>query len=294
VTKKGKKLGGRPFDKATLYMLLTNPMLTGKIKHNGELYEGEHEAIIDQETFDQVQHQLSLNGRTGGAEVRNKYGAILKGLLRCKCCEAAMCHTFSGSSKKAFHRYYRCSRAIKSGRQACTVGTLPAAEIERVVVDEVRRLGTDKALLAEVLKDAHVAIDAELAELRREHDELVREAKRHHTELRQLIEAGNTSTESMNRIADLNQQTAEADRRLPELEQAIAELEAESVSQAEAQKVFGDFDGLWDSLIPREQARLLKLMLTVVEYDGDAGTVAVTFRTTSIRTLITQRIEEAA
>jgi hypothetical protein len=35
-------------------------------------------------------------------------------------------------------------------------------------------------------------------------------------------------------------------------------------------------------------------MLTVVEYDGDAGTVAVTFRTTSIRTLITQRIEEAA
>jgi site-specific DNA recombinase len=294
VTKKGKKLGGRPFDKATLYMLLTNPMLTGKIKHNGELYEGEHEAIIDQETFDQVQHQLSLNGRTGGAEVRNKYGAILKGLLRCKCCQAAMCHTFSGKSKKAFHRYYRCSRAIKSGRQACTVGTLPAAEIERVVVDEVRRLGTDKALLAEVLKDAHVAIDTELAELRREHDELVREAKRHHAELRQLIEAGNTSAEAMNRIAGLNQQTAEADRRLPVLEQAIAELEAESVSQAEAQKVFGDFDGLWDSLIPREQARLLKLMLTVVEYDGDAGTVAVTFRTTSIRTLITQRLEEAA
>lgn len=294
VTKKGKKLGGRPFDKATLYMLLTNPMLTGKTKHNGELYEGEHEAIIDQEMFDQVQHQLSLNGRTGGAEVRNKYGAILRGLLRCKCCQAAMCHTFSGSSKKAFHRYYRCSRAIKSGRQACTVGTLPAAEIERVVVDEVRRLGTDKALLAEVLKDAHVAIDAELAELSREHDELVREAKRHYAELRQLIEAGNTSTEAMNRIADLNQQTVDADRRLPELEQAIAELEAESVSQAEAQKVFGDFDGLWDSLIPREQARLLKLMLTVVEYDGDAGTVAVTFRTTSIRNLITQRIEEAA
>ncbi len=294
VTKKGKKLGGRPFDKASLYALLINPILTGKTKHKGDLFEGEHEAIIDQQTFDRVQNQLSLNGRTGGAEVRNKYGAVLRGLLRCKNCDAAMCHTFTGKNQKTFHRYYRCSRAIKSGRQACSVGTLPAGEIERVVIDEVRRLGTDKALLAQVLKDAHAAIDAELAELRREHDDLVREAKRHHAELRRLIAEGNTSVEAMSQIADLNQQTAEADRRLPDLELAIAELEAESVTPAEAQAAFSDFDALWGSLIPREQARLLKLLLTVVEYDGDAGTVSVTFRTTSIRSLITQRREKAA
>ncbi|MEM6855416.1 MAG: recombinase family protein [Planctomycetota bacterium] len=294
VTKKGKKLGGRPFDKATLYMLLTNPTLTGKIKHKGELYEGEHEAIIDQDLFDQVQHQLSLNGRTGGAEVRNKYGAILRGLLRCKGCGASMTHTFSGKSRKNFYRYYRCTRAIKNGRRVCSVGTLPAGEIERVVVDEVRRLATDKALLAQVLKDAHVAIDAELTQLRRDHDDLVRETKRHHTELRQLVADDKTLGDVTSRIADLNQRITEADRRLPELERAIADLEAETVSPAEARAAFTDFDGLWESLIPREQARLLKLLLTTVEYDGDAGTVAVTFRPTSIRTLINRRLEEAA
>ena len=294
VTKKGKSLGGRPFDKATLYMLLTNPILTGKIKHKGDLYDGEHEAIIDQELFDEVQRQLKLNGRTGGAEVRNKYGAILRGLLRCKTCGAAMTHTFSGKHRKNFYRYYRCTRAIKNGRRVCSVGTLPAGEIERVVVDEVRRLATDQALLAQVLKDAHTATDAELADLGRDRDDLRNETKRHHAELRKLVAEGKTSPDVTSRIADLNQRITEADRRLPELEAAIADLEAEAVSQDEARAAFTDFDGLWESLIPREQARLLKLLLTTVEYDGDAGTVAVTFRPTSIRALINRRLEEAA
>ena len=274
-------------------MLLTNPVLTGKIKHKDDIYEGEHEAIIDQDTFDKVQHQLKLNGRTGGAEVRNKYGAILRGLLRCKTCGASMTHTFSGKSRNNFYRYYRCTRAIKNGRRVCSVGTLPAAEIERVVIDEVRRLATDKALLAQVLKDAHTAIDAELDGLRRDHDDLVREAKRHHTELRKLVAEGQTSPDVTTRIADLNQRITEADRRLPELENAIADLEAETVSQDEAHSAFADFDGLWESMIPREQARLLKLLLTTVEYDGDAGTVSVTFRPTSVRALINRRLEDA-
>jgi len=162
------------------------------------------------------------------------------------------------------------------------------------VIDEVRGLAMDKALLAQVLADAHVTVDAELAGLRRERDDLRNEAKRHHAELRKLISEGNTSPDVTNRIADLHQRTTEADRRLPELEAAIANLEQETVTQAEAQAAFADFDQLWENLIPREQARLLKLLLSSVDYDGDAGTVSVTFRPTSIRSLIKRKLEEAA
>ena len=66
------------------------------------------------------------------------------------------------------------------------------------------------------------------------------------------------------------------------------------VTQAEARAVFADFDGLWKALVPREQSRLLKLLISTVEYDGDAGTVSVTFRATSIRPLINRKMEEAA
>ncbi len=114
-TKKGIAVGGRSFDKATLYTLLKNPILIGKIKHKDNIYEGEHDAIVDQELLDKVQDQLSLNGRSGGIEVRKKYGALLRGLLPCKTCNSMMTHTFSGSKKKHYYRYYRCVRAIKSG-----------------------------------------------------------------------------------------------------------------------------------------------------------------------------------
>jgi len=61
VTKKGKKLGGRPFDKATLYQLLTNPTYTGKTRYKDELHDGEHEPIIEQNLFGKVRKQLNYS-----------------------------------------------------------------------------------------------------------------------------------------------------------------------------------------------------------------------------------------
>ncbi len=293
-TKKGRKLGGRPFDKATLYQLLTNPTYTGKMRYKDELHAGEHEAIIDQELFDKVQKQLKLNGRTGGVEVRNKYGALLRGLLRCKHCGTAMTHTFCGKNKRNFYRYYRCTHAMKNGHDVCPTGTLPAGEIERVVIDEVRGLTTDEALLAQVLSDAHAASDAELVATKRDRDDLRQERKRHHEELQRLATNGKTTTDVTACIADLHERLSDADRRLPDLEARIAELECQTVTQAEARAALADFDSLWESLIPREQARLLSLLISTVEYDGEAGTVSVTFRPTSIRSLINRKLEDAA
>src|SRR5690606_24046178 len=68
-----------------------------------------------------------------GAEARNKYGALLRGLLRCKGCDCAMTHTFSSARGGKRYRYYRCVRAIKSGADACASGSLPALNIERLV-----------------------------------------------------------------------------------------------------------------------------------------------------------------
>ena len=293
VTRKGRELGGRPFDKASLYVLLTNPIYTGKTRYKDELHEGEHEAIIDQELFHQVQKQLKLNGRNGGTKVRNKYGALLRGLLRCKCCGTAMTHTFSGKGERRLYRYYRCTSAIKNGHDTCPTGTLPAPEIERVVVDEVRALAGDEDLLAQVLDEADAAIKAELAAVRRDLRDTQQERKRHHEELRELALAGETTSDATARIAYLHERMSDADRRLPEVEARIAELQGQTISQAEAQEAFSDFDGLWESLIPRERARMLNLLLSAVEYDGDAGTVSVIFRPTSIRALI-QYTEEAA
>ena len=293
-TKRGSAVGGRPFDKATLYALLRNPVVTGKITHKGEIYEGEHEAIVEQDVFDQVQALLSLNGRTGGPETRNKYGAILRGLLRCRTCDQSMVHTFCGGKKKQFYRYYRCVGAMKNGVHTCPAGSIPAQEIERLVVDEIRGLSADAVLLDEILRESQSVIEQERLELSTERDGLRRDIGNNHRALRRLVESGGTGPDVTARLADLNEQIAVAERRVPEIEAKLAELDRETISRDEAEAALADFESIWASLAPREQSRLLNLLIERVEYDGAASTVSVTFRPSGIGSLIATPLEEAA
>jgi site-specific DNA recombinase len=79
-TRKGHECGGQPFDKTSLFRLLSNVVYRGKVRYKDEVHAGEHEAIIDEDIWTRVQQMLRSNGRTGGMHVRNKYGALLKGL----------------------------------------------------------------------------------------------------------------------------------------------------------------------------------------------------------------------
>tara|TARA_R110002111_G_scaffold67833_2_gene110306 strand:- start:12332 stop:13912 length:1581 start_codon:yes stop_codon:yes gene_type:complete len=296
ITKKGKLIGDKPFDKSTLYNHLTNPVYIGKITHKDEVFEGEHDAIIDLEVFEQVQKMLMENGRGGGAESRNKYGALLRGILRCKSCDRSMTHTFTTTrgQQKTQYRYYRCVGAIKSGSCTCPSGTLPAAEIERVVIDEIRGIAKDKASLNQVLVESQLKIEHELKAKQTEHDDLTKELKRHHRELKRLATDSNNSNGTVDRMADLQDRISSGEQRLPIIKSHIAELEHETITPAEAKQVFADFDTIWANLIPREQSRLLQLLISTVEYDAEHGSISVTFRPTSIRALVSKSSKEAA
>ena len=42
---------------------------------------------------------------------------------------------------------------------------------------------------------------------------------------------------------------------------------------------------VWDTLSPREQARVIRLLVEQVNYDGEKGTVSVTFHPSGIKVL---------
>jgi len=133
-TKKGTSRGGKDFDKSTLQKLLTNRLYLGKITYKGQVYEGEHEAIISQELFDRVRAMLQRNGRSGGNHVRNRFGAVLKGLLNCSPCGCSMAPTHTKKGNRRY-RYYVCVNAQKRGWHNCQSRSIPAAEVEPFVVD---------------------------------------------------------------------------------------------------------------------------------------------------------------
>ena len=60
-TANGTERGGKPFSRGHLYRLLSNPIYTGRIAHKGELYPGQHPALIDDETWAAVRDQLAAN-----------------------------------------------------------------------------------------------------------------------------------------------------------------------------------------------------------------------------------------
>jgi site-specific DNA recombinase len=167
VTKAGKATGGEPFSRSTLYTLLTNRIYLGEVAHNEEWFPGEHQPIVDAETFDEVQERLQANGKVGGNDFRNRYHALLKRILRCKHCDASMTHVFQGRHSRKY-RYYTCSSAMQKGRRTCPHPTLPAADIEQLVVEELRaycKRAEVKRAVREALAKQGVPSDGRLVSL---------------------------------------------------------------------------------------------------------------------------------
>ena len=53
----GRVIGGKPFSRGALYLILRNRIFRGEIVHKGQSHPGEHTPIIDQPLWDAVQAQ---------------------------------------------------------------------------------------------------------------------------------------------------------------------------------------------------------------------------------------------
>ncbi|MGD0131771.1 MAG: recombinase zinc beta ribbon domain-containing protein [Bryobacteraceae bacterium] len=132
-TREGVQRRGSRFGKTTLHALLTNVAYCGRVRFEGKLFDGEHQRIPDDDLFDQVQERLHRNGSKGERKVRNKHGALLKGLVQCGSCGGAMIHTYV-QKKKARYRYYVCAIAQQRGWNKCETRSVSAAEIQTALL----------------------------------------------------------------------------------------------------------------------------------------------------------------
>src|SRR5205823_9548197 len=107
-------------------------------RYKDEVHDGDHAALVDPGVWQRVQAVLGRNGRTGGAPVRNRIGALLKGLLRCGPCDCAMTPTHTTRDGTRRYRYYVCCAAQKRGWDTCPSKSVPAAQIEQLVVSQIR------------------------------------------------------------------------------------------------------------------------------------------------------------
>jgi len=284
-TRPGHERGGRPFDKCGLRGLLTNVAYLGKVRYKDEVHPGEHEAIVDHDIWQQAQLSLRANGRTGGMHVRNKYGALLKGLLFCKPCGCAMGHTYTLKKGNCAYRYYVCYTAQKRGWHACPSKSLPAEQIERFVVDQIRGIGRDPALRAAVVAKAAERANEAAAAAARDLRVVERDLQRLGTEIRDVVRDADTDGHAATRLADLNERYRVAEQRRTELKQEPKSNDESVVGAAELEAALVSFDPVWNTLTPNEQAQVLRLLIRRIDYDGAKGTISLSFHDSGVRKL---------
>jgi site-specific DNA recombinase len=286
VTKKGTEAGGRPFDKCTLYALLTNRTYTGVVIHGNQTYPGEHEAILTAAKFEKVQAILGRNGKTAGAMVKNRYGALLRGLLHCSCCSCSMGHSYTMKEGKRY-RYYICLGAQKKGWHTCATKSIPAGEIERFVVEQIKNIGKDPAVLDRTIRQMREQDDRAIADQ-------PAELKTHERELARHMAALKKAATDPDKVAVLQEKIEAAQKKVTLANGEIKRLQTQIIDPAEVAMALSAFDPVWEQLSPKEQAKLIRLLVERVEYDGEKATISITFRPGGIKTLAKEQEHEVA
>src|SRR4030081_3978495 len=152
---------GQLLDKGVLYRILNNRVYIGDAVHKGVSYPGEHEAIIDRKLWGQAHAILKQSPRKRAASTRVQTPALLKGLLFGPD-GAAMSPTHT-RKKGRLYRYYISQSVMKRGTEACPVRQVPAAEIERIIIDQIRPLLQTPEVIAQTWRAARKS-DKGLAE----------------------------------------------------------------------------------------------------------------------------------
>ena len=142
ITRSGKISGDVRFKNIHIQHIIRNILYTGKVKYNGEIYQGMHEPIVKSDIFKQAQEILANNRVKRNVAKNAKNIGLLSHILRCNACNGAMIHTYTSKGKYKY-RYYVCSNTQKYGSKTCPNRSLNAQEIEDAVMDCLKKINSD-------------------------------------------------------------------------------------------------------------------------------------------------------
>lgn len=147
---------GSPLTNKVIKYIVSNKAYIGYNRHKDEWIKGEHEPIIDIETFEKAEKRLNdahMRYSVDGI----KYGcntSYLGGLLYCKQCGARYFKCQSGTKKYGIFQNYECYSRRKTvpsmiKNPNCKNKIWRREELEKIVFDEIRKLALDPELIQE-------------------------------------------------------------------------------------------------------------------------------------------------
>ena len=148
------------------------------------IFENTHEAIIDEETWNNVQRLIETKRRP------KKNGAPpcrLSGLLYCADCGSKLSHRYNSRNKYDADNSYGCS-SYRQYTRNCTMHYIRVSVVEKLILETIREvsayaLSNEKEFVKKVREASDVPQEATMKEYRRR----LGKAKRRHEELDDLV-----------------------------------------------------------------------------------------------------------
>ncbi len=115
--------------------MLKNPLNIGKIRYQDEIYDGQHEAIVDVKIFDALGVLLRKHSPGEAARSKRPIGALLQGILFNANGERLL-PTYANKRGVRYH-YYTSAKRLRSAADKPDELRVPAGDLERLVINAV-------------------------------------------------------------------------------------------------------------------------------------------------------------
>lgn len=163
---------GKDWDKGTIFHILNNPIYCGKIRYKDQIFQGEHEPLIEESLFTRAE---SLSPQRTHTKTKLEKAFLLKGLIRCPDCGAMTPHYTQkrrkdGTPSRIY--YYRCSKTMHFDNSVCKLKSVNADEVESFVIRSLSEISHNEAYVDETLATLNANLKVKTAHKEKETESL--------------------------------------------------------------------------------------------------------------------------
>jgi len=170
----------------------------------------------------------------------------------------------------------------------------PAAEMEKFVLSQIRSLGTDPEFAESVLEQIGSVATADLDGLRERERIANAEVRQCEADIHKLATNSVAGPEQAPRLASAQERQRKATERLYAIRDEIRDCERVAPDEEVVRQALRDFDPVWNAIAPREQQRVLNILVQRVDYNGESGNVEITFEPDGFDVFLAQFSERQA
>ena len=270
--RKNTKKGGSKFYNQYVLHVLSNHLYLGEIEQHGQIYKGQHSPIVTKELWHEVNRRIKLQAPKRTSAKRDvEHVFLLQGLLKCGWCGNYMSTKYS-TGRNGRHYYYQCTRNANSGKSACEMKYVPAAQMEKAVLGELKKMSTDKQRIQRIVDEANKDTSSTLSGLKKERKGQEVKLTGIKGKLKNILYNISSSTDLKNsksikaELSDLENQQDQIDKDIQNIDFEIGQVQQQTMNARVMYESLTKFSQIYDSADPVEIKELLPLFVERVSW----------------------------